>query len=154
MQTQNTMAPSYIQKSSLLKTRESHSSLVWLMDVQRLHENGNWMLCFSNRAKWLSVRLQTKWLWNQFLLQLLKFQMWRVCDIIRTHNEKNFCQSTLFYKIISFTADLRHLRFSMVEQLLLHGGTTSVAPIKIWIRKKFPVFPVSRLQHLSLSRNL
>ena len=54
--------------------------------VQRLHENGDWLLCFSNEAKWFSVRLQTKRLWNQFLLQLLKLQMWHACDMIRTHS--------------------------------------------------------------------
>ena len=90
-----------MQMSSLLKTKESHSSLVWLMecsiyismfwlsqksfsdissmpslvDVQRVHENGKRSLFFSNEAKWFSVRLQTKCLWNQFLLYLVKLQM-------------------------------------------------------------------------------
>ena len=31
-----------------------------------------------NGTKWLSVCLRTKWLWNQFLLQLLKFQIQRL----------------------------------------------------------------------------
>ena len=62
----NTIVPSYIQKSALLKTIEFHFSLVWIMefsiislclgkvkvfliiipsnlvDVQRLHEKGKW----------------------------------------------------------------------------------------------------------------
>ena len=40
------------------------SSLQILVDVQYLHENGKEILFVSNRAKSLSVRLQTNWLWN------------------------------------------------------------------------------------------
>ena len=32
----------------------------------------------SNEAKWLSVLLRNKWLWNWLLLQLLKFQIFRL----------------------------------------------------------------------------
>ena len=67
-----------------VKSFSDISSLPILVDFQRLQENGKWILCFSNGAKWFSVRLQTKWLWNQFLLQLLQLQMW--CDMIRTHS--------------------------------------------------------------------
>ena len=92
-----------IQKSPLLKTRQPHFSLVWLMEcsiyismfglsqrffdisslpilvvVQLLQENGKWILYVSNGAKWLSVCLQTKLLWNKFLLQLLKLQISRL----------------------------------------------------------------------------
>ena len=66
--------------------------------------------CVSNGAQRLSDRLQTKWLWNRFLLQLLKpqncacfdqgasdiqattectFTLKLVCDMIRTQL-KNF----------------------------------------------------------------
>ena len=120
-----------VQKSPLLKTRESYFSLVWLMEfsiyisvfglsqsfsdisslpilvgVQLLHENGKWILCVSNGATWLSVCLQTNWLWNRFLLQLLAdiptvsskehfdiqataestFTVKCVCDMMRTHS--------------------------------------------------------------------
>ena len=97
--------------------------------------------CVSNGAQRLSVRLQTKWLWNRFLLQVLKPQNcacfdqgaswhsgnYRVYIHFKTcmwHDKntiKKFIAGLLwFYKIISFTAELRHLRFSMVAQLQSH----------------------------------
>ena len=42
-----------------------------LVDVTRLHKKGKW-------AKWLGVRLRSKWLWGRFLLQLLKCQILRL----------------------------------------------------------------------------
>ena len=53
------------------------SSLAILVDVQRFQENGKGILCVG-KSKWLCVRLQTKWLWNGFLLQKLKLQMLRL----------------------------------------------------------------------------
>ena len=40
-----------------------------------LHEKDKWILCVSNGAKWLSVRLGTKWLCDRFSLQLRKCQI-------------------------------------------------------------------------------
>ena len=81
-----------IHKSPLLKTRESIfllfgswsivfismfelsqsfsdiSILPILVDVQRFHENGKWIVCVD-KSKWLCVRLRTKSLQNGFLLQ-------------------------------------------------------------------------------------
>ena len=94
-----------------------------LVDVQRLHGNGKWILYVSNRAKCLSVCLRTKWLWDPSPLELLKFKsapvsskelidlqantecrftLKRICDTIRTHSLKHYCCSTLFYHIKLF----------------------------------------------------
>ena len=67
------------------------------------------------------------------------FTLKRECDMIRTHNYKISCRSTLFYY---FTAKLRFKASQTV-----HGGTTPVAPSKNrietisihLIRKAFPV---------------
>ena len=45
------------------------------------------------------------------------FTLKRVCDMVRTGCWKISCCSTQFYQILSFTAKIMHLRFSMVEQL-------------------------------------
>ena len=62
----------YISMFGLSQSFSDTSNLPVLVDAQRLHENGKWILCVSDGAKWLSVRLQTKWLWNRFLLLLLQ----------------------------------------------------------------------------------
>ena len=85
-------------------------SLPILVDIQRLHENIKWSLRASNGAKWLNVRLWSKWLWDRFPLQLLKLKISRlsqamssstfrqlqsvdsrVYDMLRTHS----CPSTV-----------------------------------------------------------
>ena len=57
-----------------VKSLSNNLILLILAVVQRLRENGKGSLCASNRTKSLSVHLQTTWLWNRFLLQLLKLQ--------------------------------------------------------------------------------
>ena len=99
----------HISMFGLRQSFSDNSNLIILVDVQRFHENGKWILCISNGTKWLSVLLRTKWLWNRFLLQLLKLQISplfvlskelldvqattectftpkRVCDMIRIHS--------------------------------------------------------------------
>ena len=57
-----------LEPTSHLKT--DISSLPILVNIQRLRENRKWILFVTNGAKWLSVSLRTKWLWNRFLLQV------------------------------------------------------------------------------------
>ena len=52
-----------------------NSNIPVLVNIQRLRENGNRILRVPNGDKWFSVRLRTKWLFNQFPMQLLKFQL-------------------------------------------------------------------------------
>ena len=118
--------------------------------------------CVSNGAKWLSIRLWNKWLWNWLLLQLLKLQISRLfrasapwhSDNYRVyihsktwmwHDKKN----TQLKKFLSFYSVL--LIYSKVKaSQILHGGTTPVAPNKKWIkaisihliRKTSPVFHI------------
>ena len=61
----------YISMFGLSQSFSDISSLPVLLGVQLLHENGKWILCVSKGAKWLSFSLQTNWLQNRFLLQLL-----------------------------------------------------------------------------------
>ena len=61
----------YVSMFGLSQSFSDISSLPILVAIQLLHENGKWILCVYNGAKWLSVRLQTDLLWNRFLLQLL-----------------------------------------------------------------------------------
>ena len=119
-----------------------NSNLVILVDIQRLQENSKWILCISHGAKWLSVRLLNKWLWNRFLLQLLKLdiQATTECAFI----PKRVCYT--FYSIL-----LNYFIYSRVRaSQILRGETTPVVLSKNWskaisihlIRKKFPVFQV------------
>ena len=110
------------------KVFSNNSNLIFLVDVQRLRGNGKWILRVYNGAKWFSVRLRTKRLWNRFLLQLLKLQILclfvsskELLDIQATTEctfiLNNLCDMTRVHiQIISCRALLCFIRFFHLQQ--------------------------------------
>ena len=94
-----------------------------------------------------------------------------VCDMVRTDYWKISCRSTQFYQILSFTAKIMHIRFSMVEQLQsrlakIRWNSCLSSYFIRWLKKSqgklclpnwftinIPTFH-SRQQHFSLSGHL
>ena len=84
----------------------------------------NHLAKLAKLAKWLSVRLRTKWLWVPILLLSLKLQVWRllrarssltfrqtiecgftlklVRDMIKTYSHNCFSQTGFLFKIFEF----------------------------------------------------
>ena len=135
------------------------------------YENFIYRVCFEQAAPWHS---------DKYGMQILsKKHMWHIKN---TQLKKISCRSSLFYWFISFTAKLRHLRFSMVEQLqsrlaiigskrflfiwsekrflsVLLGGKKNHMKNHAYllIHNKYSIWLLkkySRLQHLSLSGHL
>ena len=91
-----------IPKPALLKPRESHFFVVWVMELKiiplclvKVKDFLMFLACQSlstfnvcmktvNEAKWLNVCLWTKWSRNQFPLQLLKFKISRLFQATRS----------------------------------------------------------------------
>ena len=129
----------YISMFGLSQKFSDVSSLHISVDVQLLHENGKWILGSSNGLNCWAFVYKPSGCKIDSCCSYLNFRYhtcfekraplhWRNC---RVYIHSKTCmwhekstqlysyQSTLFYKSLSFTAELRHLTFSMVEQLQL-----------------------------------
>ena len=108
----------------------------------------NWATIKVSLAKWLSVRLRTKWFWVRIHLLSLKLQIWRLLPARTSLTFRQTIECGFTLKLLRDMI-IRYSRLPQLLQLEMALFLTASYHAKIIIFTSFSIF--SKQQHYNIS---